>query len=331
MSETVFAIPAYQGEKHLHEALESLLAQSDDVEVLVVDDASSDATEQVVRRLQATEPRLHYLRHAARIGMVANWRFAFLEARRRWPEMAYFAWASDHDLWHPRWLSSLRSTLETAPGAVLAYPLNIRISAAGGELRPATEQRGGRLVPKAPWRFDTTGELRPRRRLMRAARGMSAGNMVYGLWRADALARAGIFHPVLAPDRLVIAQAALLGQFAQVPEILWYRRFRVAVNDARQRRALFAGRPRALGLLPWWLSHPVVIGWRFGVRGAGRPLIGRAASMVVTNQYLIASGAHYVRRRVRKRRRRTTDAVVRRVERLRERGDAVKPLEVLSP
>ena len=68
------------------------------------------------------------------------------------------------------------------------------------------------------------------RRLVLAVESMSAGNMVYVLYRADALARAGVFRSVLAPDRLLLTELALQGQFVQVPDVLWYRRFTPEVS-----------------------------------------------------------------------------------------------------
>jgi glycosyltransferase involved in cell wall biosynthesis len=257
----VFGLPAYEGAAHVAEALESLLAQDhDDLAVIVVDDASSDATAEIVERYAAADPRVTVVRNPRRVGMVENWRRCFTLARDRHPEASHFAWASDHDAWHPRWLGVMLAEFARTPGAVLAYPANVRISETGAQLRPPVERRGGRIRAKTTWSFETRGERRPGRRFRAAVGGMSAGNMVYGLWNADALERAGIFEPVLAPDRLVVAQAALEGEFVQSREILWYRRFRIETSSDRQRRALFTGSEAGWrARWPWWASHAVLI------------------------------------------------------------------------
>ena len=45
--------------------------------------------------------------------MVGNWRKVFEEARARYPKSEFFAWVSDHDVWHARWLEMLVSVLES--------------------------------------------------------------------------------------------------------------------------------------------------------------------------------------------------------------------------
>src|SRR5207249_94275 len=91
---------------------------------------------------------------------------------------------------------------------------------------------------------------------------MSAGNMVYGLYRADAIARCGVFRPVLLPDRLLLLELALIGEFVQIPETLWYRRFARKVTLKRQRASLFARHPPLYTRVPWWLVHAAVLARR---------------------------------------------------------------------
>ena len=42
--------------------------------------------------------------------MAGNWRRAFTLANERFKGFELFAWASDHDVWHPRWLEALVSS-----------------------------------------------------------------------------------------------------------------------------------------------------------------------------------------------------------------------------
>lgn len=255
---TVFGLPAYNGEEHLAEALESLLAQTrDDLAVIVVDDASSDATAEIARRYAELDRRVFYERNDRQLGLVRNWRRACELAARRFPDAPYFAWASDHDVWHPRWLEATAAELDAHPEAVLAYPLGVRIDNAGSEY-PTRERP-----------FGTEGLTDPAERLRRTARELTAaGEMIYGLMRREALQRAGEYPLVVLADRLQLLRLAVEGEFRQVRRRLWYRRFRAGVmmTNSRQRRTSFPDGVPLHAYLPWWLTHA----FSFGVGGLGR-------------------------------------------------------------
>ena len=56
-------MPVYQGQEHLAAAIESVLAQSvDRLELLVVDDGSTDGSSAIARTYAARDPRVHYRR-----------------------------------------------------------------------------------------------------------------------------------------------------------------------------------------------------------------------------------------------------------------------------
>src|SRR3712207_5860959 len=100
---------------------------------------------------------------------------------------------------------------------------------------------------------------------------MVPGHVLYGLHRIAPLQRVGTYRPVLVPDRLMLSELSLLGEFVQVREVLWRRRFVGLADLERQRRAFFLdGAPR-YARLPWWLVHSSVFAWQYGVRGGGRP------------------------------------------------------------
>jgi glycosyltransferase involved in cell wall biosynthesis len=281
----VFGVPIYNPGEALVEALESLLAQTyRDYAVVVVDDSTTDEAEPVLKRYAAGRSNFVHERNGQRLGLVRNWRRAFTLANERFEGFELFAWGSDHDVWHPRWLEVLVSALDEDPGAVLAYPVSWRIGADGKVLRAAG-------------RFDTAGIESPRSRLSSVIDGMAAGTMVYGLYRADGLARAGVFLDYLAPDRLLLTELSLYGRFIQVPEALWYRRYRHEVTDERQRRALFAGQPPLSARLPWRFVHAAVLTRKLVVEGAGRPKIGRLRGAGLAALHAWDLAAHALRRR----------------------------------
>jgi glycosyltransferase involved in cell wall biosynthesis len=308
---TVIAAPLYNHADYLPAALDSLLAQTDsDFALLLVDDGSQDQTPNIARRYEERDPRVTFHANAARLGLAGNWRRSFELARELYPDAEYFAWGSDHDLWHPRWLETLRAELDERPEVVLAYPTCERITAEGD----LSHRRGG---------FETVGVATPAARLRLGCRFMHAGDMVYGLLRADSLDRAGVFRPVLEPDRLLMAELAVQGRFRHVDEALWQRRFVGTAVRARQRRAIF---PRRRPLYSWlapWIVRPAVFLWVYAVRGAGDARIGRRQGVGLAVSYALASNEQVVQRwwaRARKRWARARKRMARARKRVRRRA-----------
>jgi hypothetical protein len=230
--------------EYLPDAIDSLLEQSyRNFQLVMIDDGSTDETEAVARAFVKRDPRVRYLRFPQRRGMVAAWRAAFDQATAGGAE--YFAWASDHDRWHPLWLETLAATLREYPDVLLAYPLTQRIDP------------GGAPLAKPPRQFETFGvESREERwGLFTHSDAVAAGDMVYGLMRASAMREAGIFREVLCPDRLLLAELTLRGQIRQVPDVLWYRRQFAEGSVVRQRTTLFAPgtSPPSPWMPPWYI------------------------------------------------------------------------------
>jgi glycosyltransferase involved in cell wall biosynthesis len=274
VARTVFGVPLYNHARLLPEALDSLLAQTGDFGLVVVDDASTDATPDIARGYAERHELVRYERNPARLGLIGAWRRALELARQHHPGAEYFAWGSDHDVWDPRWLESMLPELAAHPEAVLAYPIADRIGERGERLRART----------AAWRFDTAGVTDGRERFRRFCRDGVAGDMVYGLFRLAPLGRVG-FPAALHPDRLLLARLSLAGEFRQVPEVLWRRRYEYPVSPRRQRASLFAGAPPRSTRVPWPLSHFAALLRELPAAG-----IGRAQALALAAGYL-RSGA----------------------------------------
>jgi glycosyltransferase involved in cell wall biosynthesis len=254
----VFGVPVHNGEQHLEQALRSIFDQQFDAfAVAVFDDGSSDRSPDLIARMiEGTGAASD--RSERPTGLIGGWRRAYDLALRHAPNAEFFAWGSDHDVWDPRWLAALVAALDANPNAVLAHPLVDAID------------DDGRPVKRTQRRFDSSGLAEPNARIRAFSRARRAGDMVYGLYRVDALRRCGDFPDTVQPDRLLLARLALEGEFVQVPEVLWHRRYRagVAPTMERQRRALWAGAAPAGTESPWPLQH-----WR-----ALRPTAGAATA-----------------------------------------------------
>jgi glycosyltransferase involved in cell wall biosynthesis len=282
----VIGAPLYNHAKHLPEAIDSLLAQTyEDYAVVLVDDGSTDETAALAARYAERDERVTFVRNPTRLGMIGNWRRAFELARSQHPEAEFFAWGSDHDVWEPGWLEALVARLDAVPEAVLAYPQSVRIDDDGEIIRGS-------------FQFDTSGVTDTRERIRITCAGVSAGNMVYGLYRADALERAGIFRAVVSPDRLVMLELALQGTFEQVPELLWKRRFAGLASAERQLRAFFPD-----GRAPWyakrgiWQQHVGTVAWRYVALGEASPAISRREAVPLTLTLFRSSATRQAMRR----------------------------------
>jgi hypothetical protein len=277
-SQVVLGMTLYNNAEHLRGALDSLLAQTwRDFTLVLLDDASSDDTERIAREYAGRDARVLYFRHAERKAMIATWREVVVLAGEASPSAVYFAWVSDHDRWHPRWLEAMVGELDRDPGVVLAYPITRRIA-------PDT----GIELDKGPRLFETMALNDVRSRWSYFCRhAVGSGDMVYGLMRLDALRRAGIFRTVLRPDRLLIAELTLAGRIRQVPEVLWFRRQSAATSVSRQRHTLVLPQeaPRWFAAPPW-LQHALVL-WCEYVTPDPRPIplpTSQWARMVVLYQ-----------------------------------------------
>ena len=86
-------MPVYNGEKFIHETLDSFLTQTfNEFELIISDNKSTDNTESICREYAARDPRIRYIRQIENIGMMANFKFVLDEAVGD-----YFMWTAADD------------------------------------------------------------------------------------------------------------------------------------------------------------------------------------------------------------------------------------------
>jgi glycosyltransferase involved in cell wall biosynthesis len=76
MNQTLISIciPVYNGEKHLNECLNSIINQTyRNLEILIVDDCSSDTTIDICKIFQGNDKRIKIICNEKNIGLVNNW------------------------------------------------------------------------------------------------------------------------------------------------------------------------------------------------------------------------------------------------------------------
>jgi hypothetical protein len=96
-------------------------------------------------------------------------------------------------------------------------------------------------------------------------KGHGFGDIIYGLFRTEALRTAGVFPNVLLPDRLLLWELSHRGTIKQVKEHLWTRRYNISFSVERQKRMLFPSPPWHASL-PWPIVNAAYLIWRLSLR-----------------------------------------------------------------
>ena len=109
-------VPAYDAEETIARTIRSVLTQTDpDLELIVVDDGSTDSTPEVVERAAGGDPRLRLFRQANQ-GTAAARNTGIGLARG-----SFISLLDNDDLWLPGFIAAVRAGFGSAPEAGLAY------------------------------------------------------------------------------------------------------------------------------------------------------------------------------------------------------------------
>jgi glycosyltransferase involved in cell wall biosynthesis len=221
-------LPVYNGENYLAEALEALLGQTyTDFELIISDNASTDGTGDIGRRYSRQDSRVRYYRQPENIGLAPNHNFVAFQARGE-----LFKWASNDDLYARDLLERCVGELDEHPDVVLVHSWTARIDGAG-TVTSAYKYPMSTDSPRAPERF-------------RSVLFDSGGDDDYGVIRLDVLRRTAMKESYHHADHTIIAELALHGRFAQVPDWLYFRRD----HEDRAERACPTVRSRCANMDP---------------------------------------------------------------------------------
>ena len=235
-------MPVYNGERHLREALESILHQTyTDIELVISDNASTDRTGEICGEFAAKDSRVRYSRNPVNIGIPGNYNIVFRRSRG-----VYFKWASSNDFCDPRLVESCVHVLDERPDVVLAYARTRLVRSATGSVE---DYEDGLNLPqeRACDRFRAFYDR------------VYLNNVMNGVMRADILRRTSLIDPYLGSDVVLMGELTLYGKFAEVPEFLFYRRMDRHSATALQSRAevvrQYDPAQRSRMLLQRWKGH----------------------------------------------------------------------------
>lgn len=205
--EVSIGMPVYNGARFLRPTLDSLLAQTfSDFELIISDNASTDATEDICREYAKQDGRIRYIRQTENKGAVFNWNFVAQSATGR-----YFKWASSNDRCHATLIEKCITALRIDSSLVLAYPRTTLIDDNDAVLG---------AYDKDPEILDTL----PSTRFLHAVSKLELNNAQCGLIRLDTLRKTRGERNYPAGDIVLMAELALHGGFRLIQEYLFFRR-----------------------------------------------------------------------------------------------------------
>lgn len=223
------AIPTYNRAGDLERAVASVLAQTHhELELVISDNASSDATPEVCARLAAADERVLVVRQAVNRGPVANFNSVLEQLRGR-----HVMLLADDDALAPEFVERCLATFATEPRASIVHGRTCFVDGASeilGTDFAVDAADGGRRVLDYLARVHDNGAF-------------------YGLMRADAMRAALPMPNMLGADWAWVARLAFQGTIRVRPDTCLRRSYGGASTD-------FVRIAQILGLAPRVARRP---------------------------------------------------------------------------
>ena len=204
-------LPVYNGENYIRVAVDSVLAQTfTDFELIIIDNASTDATYRICESYAKQDVRIRYSRNSKNVGGARNHLLGFQKSHAK-----YVKFLGHDDAWEPTLLEKSVEILDQYSEIVGVYPKSRFMDGDGSFI--------GDFESKVDFR-----SLRARDRLRAAVWGRHGSDPTFALTRSAALAKTKLLEAFVDSDRVLLARLALQGPLYEIPEYLFYRRLHAA-------------------------------------------------------------------------------------------------------
>jgi glycosyltransferase involved in cell wall biosynthesis len=226
MPRVTLAMPVYNGQNFIEQAIQSILNQDfADFELIITDNASTDGTQEIVRRFAKADPRVRYHRHSKNLGAAPNYNSGFELAS---PESEYLKWCAHDDCISANYLTECVQVLDGDPGVSLAFGRTQCIDDDGREIATVGHElpsldglsaadRFGKVIGFAGTCFE-----------------------IFGVYRMSDLRRTTLHRLYYGSDRALLAEIALFGKYARCNDAVFYNREHrsrsINIDDKRTRR-----------------------------------------------------------------------------------------------
>ena len=210
-------VPVYNGENFLAQALDSLLAQTfTDFEIIISDNASTDATQQICLTYAAKDNRIRYHRNQKNLGAAPNFNQLVDMARGE-----YFKWAAHDDLLEPTYLEKCVAVLDHNPDVVVCHSGVLLVDETGQPRK--FEHEFGMASDEDHLKIDTSNP-NPSRRYYELVVPDHMCYHVFGVIRLGVLRDTRLIGRYSHGDGILLAELGLRGRFFEVPEPLFLAR-----------------------------------------------------------------------------------------------------------
>ena len=237
------ALPVFNGEKFLDEAISSVLSQTfQNLELIIADNCSTDNSLAIARNWADRDSRIQILESHENLGAAPNFNRAFAAASGE-----YFKWAACDDVLQTDFLQKCIDRFKKQPHVVLVYSDALDIDENGQTIGPIYDSNVRMEV-------DSEDPVVRFRDLVLPNHSCIS---VFGLIRHSVLAHTGLIGPFVGSDRVLLVQLALQGPFSRIDEPLILHREHAgrstrSIPRPKDRAAWFDSSLSARRVFPHW-------------------------------------------------------------------------------
>ena len=209
-------MPVYNGGKFIGQAIRSILDQSfSDVELIICDNASDDATARICQQIATSDKRVQFHANPVNIGATDNYNKTFEYARGE-----YFKWASANDYCAKDLIERCVEMLDRRPDAVLCYPKTRLFET---EISDAKDYEDNLDLQQTD----------PVLRFELLINRVRLNNAMNGVIRTNVLRKTKLHKGFWSSDWNLLAELVLRGKFIEIPDRLFYRRISSEAHSSK--------------------------------------------------------------------------------------------------
>ncbi len=243
-------IPVFNGEKFLHQCLDSLLSQTfTDFEIIISDNASDDSTSEICKKYAEKFKIFRYVKHEKNMGMKWNFDFVLQQAH-----CDYFLWVAVDDILLPNFLQKNIDILDLEPklvgsvSRINSYNSNdLQKSNIDNFFQDLTKKLRIRLRKRGTYSITGTYDEKVRFYLKK-----STCQIIYGVFKTNVIKKSIIIEEFEGSDWCINLNILKHGDFHVIDEVLMLEFEGGLGSRGTFTKSLSSKHHKILGvLLPW--------------------------------------------------------------------------------